>query len=62
MIIERMSKMENSYFEVKEHLEPIFIFTSNLKHKDKRTGTVTRIYDSVNKYLRTESILNKKHE
>jgi hypothetical protein len=47
-----MNMIEEAYFQDKSHIEPILVYTSNLKYKDKSTGKISKIYDTLNYYLR----------
>lgn len=33
-INERLNEMEDQYFKIEKHIEPIMIYTSNLKYED----------------------------
>lgn len=59
VINERVNLIEQDYFKNKKHIQPILIYTSELKHKDK-SGNIVKIFDSLNLNLRTTSILTKK--
>jgi hypothetical protein len=51
-----------SYFQNRKHIEPILVYTSSLQFKDKKTGVVSKIYDSLNQTIRSENVLNKDSE
>lgn len=47
----RAAKATNEYFQNKEHLEPILVYTAELKYNDK-DGKAYIIYESLNRFLR----------
>lgn len=52
----RAAKATNEYFQNKEHLEPILVYTAELKYNDK-DGKAYIIYESLNRFLRQSRLL-----
>ena len=63
LVSERLDKIQPGYFQDRARIEPILIYTSQLKYKDQVTNEVLTIYSSLNQNLRNKSVLTlKPHE
>ena len=58
-----MNNIQPGYFQDRTRIEPILIYTSQLKYIDQETKKVLTIYSSLNQNLRNKSVLTlKPHE
>lgn len=58
-----MNQIQPGYFQDRARIEPILIYTSQLKYMDHETNQVLTIYSALNQKLRNKSVLHiKPHE